>query len=168
MQALIDRHRLIDAVHPIGVVVAFLLLDHRHVVRAVPINLVGAGEAEGRLRAGFSRCHQNVHRAYGVDVKIHVGNGRGFVMRGLSGGVNDEIWTLDLEEIPHLLAIANIGGVMAVAGELLPQGLDVGQRRSAVAKEKLAHVVIDAGDFPALLGQQAHACRTDQTARACD
>ena len=68
---------------------AQFLFDQRQEVGGVAVDLVGAGEDEGRLRAVPARRLQQVQRAVGVDREIGLRVACRPVVRRLGGGVND-------------------------------------------------------------------------------
>src|SRR5437588_12803972 len=68
MQAVVDRHVLVDAIEPVGVIVAFLQLPKRQIIRAVAVYLISAGKADGGVLAEIARGYQDVHSAN----RIHV------------------------------------------------------------------------------------------------
>ena len=91
MQTLVDGHALVHAIQSAGIVVALVEFDERQRIGPVTVDLVRAGKTERRFRAEIARGHQHIHGAQRIHVEIVVGDGRGFVMRRLRGGVNDEL-----------------------------------------------------------------------------
>ena len=90
----VDRHRRVDAA-----VVAVVLrqlqprleLHQRQPVGRVAVDLVGRGEDEGRVGAVLARRLEQVERAVGVDAEVGLRVARGPVVRGLRGGVDDQL-----------------------------------------------------------------------------
>src|ERR1700722_14054986 len=64
VRGLVDAHRFVDPILPIGMVVQQLpaggLLDERQAIGRVAIDLVGAGKNEARVWAVLPRCLQKI------------------------------------------------------------------------------------------------------------
>src|ERR1035441_10524548 len=68
MQAVVDRHVLVDAVQAASVMPALLQFLERQVVRTIAVYFVGAGEAERGILAVIARRHQHIHRAHRIEI----------------------------------------------------------------------------------------------------
>ncbi len=71
-----------------------------------------------------------------------------------------------VEELPHRRLVADVDGDMAIGRVGALQLAAVPVRRCGRPEEVLAHVVVDADDLKALVGEEAHRLRADQPGRA--
>ena len=107
-------------------------------------------------------------RAVGIDGEIHHGIAGSPVMGGLGGGMDDDgdILAIALEDLGHRIAVANVGIEMDVVLdrplELLAMPLSARLR----PEEHAPHVIVDAGDIEALVGEEADRLAADQPRRA--
>ncbi len=94
VQGRVDRHRRVDAAEPVvvlGQLQPRLQLFQRQPVGRVAVDLVGRGEDEGRLGAVLAGRLEQVERAVGVDAEVGLRVAGGPVVRGLGGGVDDQL-----------------------------------------------------------------------------
>jgi hypothetical protein len=108
---------------------------------------------EGRLGAGLARGLEEVQRAGGVGVEVVERDGRGAVMRGLGGGVDDDGGLDRLDEGEDAGAVADVELVVDEALEFLGQTLLVPAGVALRAEEDGALVVVDAVDGVAKRGE---------------
>ena len=162
VRARIDRHRLVDPVQPVGEVPSGFVLDQWQRVGPVAVDLVGAGEADRALWAKVARRHQKVEGADRVDVEIVVRDRRRLVVRGLRGGVDDEIRPLFGQQHAHGGAVANVDDVVPIGRQSRQQVENDRLGGALRAEEFLPHVVVHADDRPSLAGERLGAGRPDQ------
>jgi hypothetical protein len=84
--------------------------DQRQMVRRVPVDLVGRGEDEGRLRLDAAGGLEQVERAVRVHTEVGLRVGRGPVVRGLRGGVDHrrELAAVALEQPHDAIGVADV------------------------------------------------------------
>ena len=170
----VDRHRGVDALVVavgLGQLQPLLQLFQRQPVRRVAVDLVGRAEDEGRLGAvGAGRLEQ-VEGAVGVDAEVGLRIARGPVVRGLGGGVDDQ---LDLRcrarrrsgrprSRSRMSAFSQRNS--GVRGD---QPLGHVRGRGLGAEEARPHVVLDADDVEALGDEVPDRLGADQAPRARD
>jgi hypothetical protein len=148
-----------------------LVLLQRQAVRRVAVDLVGRAENKwGRDRV-LPRGLQQVERAVGVDAEVGLRLLGGPVVRGLRGGVDDQ---LDLAGVPgedplDALGVADVDLLVdELVREALLQHFGHAAGRRLLAEEAGAHVVLEADDGVARLGEVDDGLGADQAARAGD
>ena len=149
---------------------ARLLLDQGKLVRGVAVDLAGGGEDEGRLRAVAAGLLEQEQGGAGVDVEVGLRLAARPVVGGLARGVDHaaDVPAVGGEDAGDRLPVPDVHVVMGVAGQ---GGLELPAlpgRRGLAAEEDGPHVVVDAGDLEAVLREQPHRGRADQTRRAGD
>src|SRR5581483_9708176 len=164
MQALVNGHRLINAVKPISKIEAGRKLSNWKLIRTIAVNLIRARETKRRVPAEIAGGDKKVQRPNGVDIEIVIRDRGCFIMRRLSRRVNNEIGPRLFQTPANPVAIANIQIEMTVIGNRFPQVRHDGLRISLRTEEYLALIVIDADYIPALLRQDLNARRADQAA----
>src|SRR6185437_11422551 len=164
MEALVHRAIFGNAIAAIGVVPPRVQLAKRNLIRAIAVDFVAAGEAEGRFRRGFARRRQQVEGCAGVHVEIREWNLRRLVMRRLSCGVDDELRAGPPHQGGNAGAVAKIQIAMLVAA-VLAQSADHGGGAAPGTKEPSAQIVVHAHNAPSLAAQQFGAGRADQPPR---
>ena len=119
MLALIDGKVLGDAVLKgrVRIIPAGFEFGQRQGVGPVAIHLVGRHVDERRFGTRPPRGLQQVQRAQRVDFEIEKRDRRGAIVRGLGGGVNDQIGPQFLHESQNAFAIADIDRRVAVVRE---------------------------------------------------
>ena len=119
---------------------------------------------ERRFGAGLAGRLEHVQRAERVDLEIEKGNGSGAVVRGLGGGVDDEVG-LDLgHQGQQGGAVADIDGGVAIAGNSLAQHAEYPTGVAFGAEEDGAVVAVDSGDAESLAGKKQRHFGADQPA----
>ena len=113
---------------------------------------------------------QKVERAVGVDGEVGVRVRGRPVVRGLRGGVDDQLDRAPVarEERVDPLAVADVHLLPAEVLDLGGETVRGGRGGGLGAEEVGAHVVLDADHVEALLGEEAHRLRADEAARAGD
>ena len=94
----------------------------------------------------------------------------GPVVRGLGGGVEDEVdvGVVFGEEVFEGFQVADVVGVVLVGGEFGFEAEAVGGVGGVFAEEGGAEVVVDAENLQPLTGQKPHPLSPDQTQRTSD
>ena len=169
----VERHRGVDALEVamvLGQLEARLALDQRQPVRAVAVELVGGDEDERRIRAVRADRLEQIEGPPGVHREVRLRLARGPVVRGLGGGVDDELDGPAVlgEEARDRVLVADVDLQRAEVGELAAQGLGDVRGRSLRAEEAGAHVVLDPDDVVALGDQAAHRLGADEAAGSGD
>ena len=170
----VDRHRGRDAV--VVLVLArqlepLLVLLERQEVGRVAVDLVGRAEHERRVDRVRARRLEQVERAVGVDAEVGLGLLGRPVVRGLRGGVHDQ---LDLagvlgEDARDGVGVADVDLLVhELVRQPLLQHLGHAARRGLLAEEAGAHVVLEADDRVAALGEVDDGLGADQAAGAGD
>ena len=123
VHARVDAHRFVDPVAAERMTFvdgpAGLELDERQPVWRVPVDLVGAGEDEGRVGAVPPHHFEHNERAVGVHGEVGDRLARGPVMRGLRRGMD------------HQRDRSRVGGKDALHGGLIPDvGIHDGDNRA--------------------------------------
>ena len=85
-------------------------------------------------------------------------------MGRLCGGVNNKMRALGLHQVAYALTIAQVEISMAVRPHVGLQALDDRQGGPVRSEKMLPHVIVNPGDGPSPLRQQAHARGADQAA----
>ena len=149
---------------------ALFQLDEWQTVRRVAVDFIRAREEEDGLGAVLPGGFEEVHRAEGVDTEVNQGRARGPIVRGLRGGMDDDLHgTAELaKERRNALRIADIEWAVPVAGKLAGQLLARGCGRGAGTEEFGPHVIVDADDIEAFRGESAAGLGTDQSGGAGD
>ena len=168
---LVDAHALVDAEPVEGVRFVQLpsrfLFNERQGVGAVAVDLVGAGEKEGRLRAELAGGFQQDQGAVGVDGEVGDRLLGRPVVRRLGGGVDDQIdiCAVFLEQAVDPLCAADVDIAVAVVLERRFELFPVPPGRPVLAEEILPHIVIDADDIESLCVKVFDRFAADQTGR---
>jgi hypothetical protein len=97
------------------------VFGHREPVRPVPIDLVGAREAERRFRAKIASRDQDIQGSHRVDVEIIIGNFGRQVVGRLGRRMNDEIRAMLADDVSDQLPITDVGMKMMVVAKLVRQ-----------------------------------------------
>ena len=170
----VDRHRRVDAVEVavvLGQLEARLQLDERQAVRRVAVHLVRRREDERRVgRVGARRLEQ-VECAVRVDGEVGLGVGRGPVVRGLRGRVDDEL--------DRLRARSKSRSGLRRRRECRRRATETRGRSRPIArsswlvdasgpKKRSAHVVLEPDHVVAGLDEVLDGLRADQAAGAGD
>src|SRR6267378_7159531 len=172
VQAIVDAHRLVDAVRRERMLGTDLptrfLLDERQQVGRVAIDLVGAGEDEDRIGAVEAGRLEQVERAVGVDGEIDLRIACRPIMRRLSRGMDDRVdrGAILGEGRVHQLGVADVAVDMAIALDLDLEPLAAPRRARVIAEEDAPHVVVDADDIEPLRRQEADRLGPDQPGRS--
>ena len=170
----VDRHRGRDAVVVLVVareLEALLVLLERQAVRRVAVDLVGRAEDERGVDRVLARRLEQVERAVGVDAEVGLRLLGGPVVRGLGGGVHDQ---LDLagvlgEDALDAVGVADVDLLVhELVREPLLEHLGHAARRRLGAEEARAHVVLEADDGVAALGEVEDGLGADQAAGSGD
>jgi len=128
--------------------------------------LDAAGEAKAPL--ADPRRLEQVDCSDGIDVEIVQRNVTCFVVRRLCGAVDDEVEGVRLEEREYARPISDVEVVMDEVPRDTPQARQVPARVTLGAEEYLAHIVIDAVDFPVVRRVVFDSLGPDQTAAPGD
>ena len=107
-----------------------------------------------------------MERAERVDFEIEERDGRRLVVRGLRGGVNDEVGPKLLQECQHSLTIADIERSVAISGYLPAQALEYPTGVSFWAEEHRAMIAVDSEDLVSLAREIDRDFGSDKPARA--
>ena len=170
----VDRHRGRDAV--VVLVVArdlepLLVLLERQEVRRVAVDLVGRAEDERGVDRVLARRLEQVERAVGVDAEVRLRVLGGPVVRGLGGGVHDQLDVAGVlgEDALDAVGVADVDLlVQELVRETLLEHLGHAARRRLGAEEARAHVVLEADDGVAALGEMEDGLGPDEAARPAD
>ena len=120
------------------------------------------GDSGQDRRAASSR----LQRAERVHLEIEERNGGRAIVRGLRGGVDDQVRTHFLQQREHTLAVPDVERGVSVAGDLAAQAL---QHPTGVAlgpEENRAMVVVDPVDLKSLARKKPGDFRANQSAGA--
>ena len=149
-----------------------LQLLERQPVGRVAVDLVGGAEDERRVGAVRARRLEQVEGAVGVDAEVGLRVARGPVVRGLGGGVDDDLdraraCSANSRSTPSASRMSSSVG--AELRELAARASSVtGAVDASGPKKRAAHVVLDPDHVEALRDQVAHGLRADQAAGAGD
>ena len=143
--------------------------NRRQAVGRIAINLVGAAKDEYRLRAVVARRLEQAESGAGVYPKIGDRLARRPIMRGLRGGMDDELdrRAVSREQLCDGVGIADIGFHVRVVLKPLQFG-PIEARARIRAKKAAAHIVVDSNDVEPLGRTKSRGLRADQSARAGD
>ena len=167
---LVDREGFGDAVFVGGIVVipARVEFAERDGIWPIAVNFVRGHVDERRLWAGLAGGFEEVQRADGVGVEVIKGNRRRAVVRGLRGGVDDDVGFYLCNEVENTLPVANVEFVVGEAGDEISEAFLVPTRVALGSKKCRALIVIHSVDGTALAGEKDRDFGTDEAGGAGD
>ena len=152
VHATVDGHRFRDAIVEVMRRVDFpaeFFFDQRQSVGRVTVDFIGRGKNEHGVVGMLSSAFEQVQGAVGVDGEVFVRVASGPVVRGLSGGVHDQldVRSVFFKQLAHRVLIANVGVQMnVVVAEFVLELLPLPAGRRFFSEKFFPHVVVDADD----------------------
>ena len=167
---LVDREGFGDAVFVGGIVIipARVEFAQSDGIWPIAVNFVRGHVDERRLGAGLAGGFKEVQCADGVGVEVVKRNRRCAVMRGLRGGVDDDVGLNFCNEVENTLPVADVEFVVGEAGDEIGEAFLVPARVALGAKKCRALVVVHPVDGAALAGEKNRDFRTDEAGGASD
>lgn len=167
---LVDREGFSNAVLVGGIVVIPTRVEFAQSdgIWPVAVNFVGGHVDERRLGTGLPGGFKEVQRADGVGVEIIKRNCGRAVVRGLRGGVDDDVGLNFCNEVENALPVANIEFVVGEAGDKIGEAFLVPARVALGSKKCRALVVVHPVDGTVLAGEKNRDFGTDEARGASD
>src|ERR1035437_2280021 len=145
-----------------GIIPARVQFLHGDGVGPVAVHLVGGHVNERRFGAGATGGFEEVQSAQRIDLEVEEWNGGGAIVRGLGGGVNDEVRPKLFHQGQHSLPVADIERGMPVVRHLTAQAFQDPTGIAFGTEKDSAMIAVDAGYAEALTGEEEGDFRADQ------
>jgi hypothetical protein len=116
---------------------------------------------ERRLWTRAPRSFYQIHGAHRIGIEILKGNGRGAIVRGLAGGVHDDIRLQLSDQIQYPLPVSDIEIMMNKAFHLATEERLVPVPIDSFAEENRPLVVIDPVNSKSFATKKETRLRTD-------
>ena len=167
---LVDREGFGDTMIVSGIVVipARVEFAERDGIWAIAVNFVRGHVDERRLGASLAGGFEEVQRADGVSVEVIKGNRSRAIVRGLRGGVDDDVGFDFCDKIENALPVANVQFVVGEAWDEVSEAFLVPTRVALGAKKGRALVVVHPMDGTALPGEKNRYFGTNEAGGAGD
>ena len=167
---LVDRKGFGDAVLVGGIVVIPTRVEFAQSdgIWAIAVNFVRGHVDERRLGAGLPCGFEEVQRADGIGVEVVKWNRGCAVVRGLRGGVDDDVGFDFGNEVENALSVANVEFVVGEAGDEISEAFLIPARVALRSKKCRTLVVVHPVDRAALAGKKDGDFGTDEAGGASD
>ena len=167
---LVDREGFGDAVlvGEIVVIPARVEFAERDGIWPVAVNLVCGHVDERRLGTGLAGGFEEVQRADSVGVEVIKRNRSRAVVRGLCGGMDDDIGFDFCNEVENALPVPDVQFVVGEARDEIGEALLIPARVALGAKKCRALVVVHPVDGTALAGEKNRDFGTNEAGGAGD